>query len=345
MNKSVFGAPSSRDTLSEYETRRVLGSERYSRELMLDALGRLCEAERALYSRSDSAADYDYSAFKYEENIFAEGNSVHILRHLRYDKHELHTHRFYEIICQLAGEGSAEVAGQDIKLWPGTVCLLAPGTGHCVKVFSPDAITLKIILRQSDFDGVNKHLLCKNTLISSFFSSSLYSSEERGGWLKFETGGDIDVLDTLLRMRYHEVRAAETDSLMKEALLVELFCYLIERHMKSSRSAFARDAAGGIAAYISENFRTVTLDELSREFHFTGNYISRILRRASGSSFSALVGKIRVEHACRLLAETNMTVGEVMNDSGFGCREFFYKKFREYTGMTPREWRRQNKME
>ena len=344
MNKCIYGAPASKLPVSEYETRAIRASQRYSRGLMLELLSRFCDCEIRLKQNISPAADYDYMAFRSEENIFSEGNTTHILRHLRYDLHEPHSHRFFEIVCQAFGEGTLELSGQRLRLVPGTICLLAPGTVHRVEAFADDSIILKIILRQSDFDGIYRRIFRSNTLLNSFFMSSLYG-QEGSGRLIFETGGDPDILDTLLRMRYHEIRASATDSLMKEALLCELFCYLTDRHIGSASSVIGHDAAGRLVAYINEHFRTVTLSELSREFHFTGNYISRILRRASGSSFGELVGRLRVEHACRLLAETPLPISEVMSDSGFGCREFFYKKFREYTGTTPLEWRRQNKME
>lgn len=344
MNKCIYGAPASRMQVSEYETRAVQNSQRYTRELMLDLLGQFCDCERRLKQNISPAAEYDYTAFKNEDDIFIKGSSIHILRHLRYDLHEPHSHDFFEIVCQVRGEGILELSGQPMRLATGTICLLAPGTTHRIEAFADDSIILKIILRQSDFDGIYRRIFRSNTLLNSFFVSSLYG-QEGSGRLIFETGGDPDILDTLLRMRYHEIRASATDSLMKEALLCELFCYLTDRHIGSASSVIGHDAAGRLVAYINEHFRTVTLSEMSREFHFTGNYISRILRRASGSSFGELVGRLRVEHACRLLSETPLPISEVMNDSGFGCREFFYKKFREYTGMTPREWRRQNKME
>mgnify|MGYP005773813375 FL=1 len=344
MNKCIYGAPASRMQVSEYETRAVQNSQRYTRELMLDLLGQFCDCERRLKQNISPAAEYDYTAFKNEDDIFIKGSSIHILRHLRYDLHEPHSHDFFEIVCQVRGEGILELSGQPMRLATGTICLLAPGTTHRIEAFADDSIILKIILRQSDFDEIYRRIFKSNTLLSGFFMSSLYSPTGSGR-LIFETGGDDDILDTLLRMRYHEVRASSVDGLMKEALLCELFCYLTDRHIGKASSVGGSDTVGRLIVYINEYFRTVTLDDLSREFHFTGNYISRILRRATGSSFGELISRLRVENACRLLCETPLSIGEVMNDSGFGCREFFYKKFREYTGMTPREWRRQNKME
>ena len=164
-----------------------------------------------------------------------------------------------------------------------------------------------------------------------------------GGWLRFDAGDDPALADILLRMRYHEVRAALTDNVMEEALLMQLFCRLVTDHAQNASASFGSDGAGKILLYIGEHFRTVTLKELTGRFHFTGDYISRIVRRASGRSATELIASLKIEHACRLLASTDLPVQEIWQDSGFGCKEFFHKKCRETTGMTPMAWRKMAK--
>lgn len=338
--KNIYGAPSTGVPISAYEAGRI-GAEDYTKELMLDVLSRLTEDEQRLKSGGEPmpASDYDYGALGLEDNVFAEGNIVHVLRHLRYDRHEKHTHRFFEIVCQVRGKGIAEAAGERLCLDEGSICLLSPGTSHRIEASDDASIILKIMIRRSDFDEIYTHLLRSDTLLTGFFRCSLSGGEDSQGWLLFGTGGDPEILDTLLRMRYYEVRGALTDNVMKEALIMQLFCRLVSKHMSGVRASYGGGTAGRLICEIKENFRTVTLEELSEKYHFTKDYISRLLRRASGKSFTGLVLDMRLDHACRLLRTTVLPISDIAADSGFGCREFFCKKFRERTGMTPTEWR------
>ena len=223
--KEIYGAPATKVPLSPVEDRMIRREKAdYSPELMKKLLTDLTPDETAM-KEGRAPTDYDYRAFSFEDSVFDRGNIIHILRHLKYDRHEVHSHKFFEIICQVAGKGAAIIANERIELSPGIICLLSPGVMHRVEVFSDDAILLKIILRKTDFDAIFRQLLRSSTLLSSFFSSALY--DENSGWLSFDSNGDGEITDILLRLRYHEVREAPTDPTMKEALVMQLLCLLI----------------------------------------------------------------------------------------------------------------------
>ena len=340
--KSIYGAPSTGVPLADDETAWARSGEPYSEKTMTELLLRLTDMEQHLKNGDGGRIDYDYSAFREEGNIFTEGSIVHVLRHLRYDRHEVHAHAFFEIICQLSGTASLTLGDSHETLSEGEICFVAPQMPHRIYLNEDDAITLKIILRRSDFDEMYRQLLRRASVLSHFFRSALYG--EGAGWLCFDTAGDAEIRAVLFRMRWHEVRAAMTDDMMKQALIMQLFCLLTERCIDRTRAASSAGIEGRVLAYIAENYRTVTLDELSEVFHFSGDYLSRIVKRAAGKSFSDVVIGMKLERACTLLDTTDLPVEQVALACGFGCREFFYKTFRRTLGMPPAKWRkRENK--
>ncbi|WJH33967.1 helix-turn-helix domain-containing protein [Paenibacillus sp. CC-CFT747] len=50
-----------------------------------------------------------------------------------------------------------------------------------------------------------------------------------------------------------------------------------------------------------------------------------------------------MEHAKRLLKETNRMIGWVASQSGYPNEKYFCRVFREVTGMLPSEYRRHEK--
>ncbi len=336
---NVYGAPSTGIPLSTREDSIIRGGESYSAALMSELLRELTPDELLLRADERSASDYDYKAFRSESNIFASGHSVHILRHLRYDLHEPHQHDYFEIFCQVFGTGVAEISGEKLVLTAGTVCLLSPGTTHRLEARSDASVILKIILRESDFEEYSRRLLRSDSLLTGFFRASLHGGS---GFLMFETGDDSEIRELLLRMRYHEVRRALTDPLMKESLLLQLFCRLVSDYIGNAHAGFTDGVEGRILMRIGEEFRSVTLGKLAEEFHFTRDYISRLVRKLTGQSFSELVASLRVEHACRLLEDHSIPIAFIAVDSGFGCREFFNKKFREVKGISPSDYRKKH---
>ncbi len=52
-----------------------------------------------------------------------------------------------------------------------------------------------------------------------------------------------------------------------------------------------------------------------------------------------LIRQIKLKHAANLLKTTSLTVQEIMFDSGFNNKSWFYRKFSEMYGMSPKEYR------
>ena len=58
-----------------------------------------------------------------------------------------------------------------------------------------------------------------------------------------------------------------------------------------------------------------------------------------GITFLRYLNEVRISHAGRLLMNTDMSVSEVMNESGFTNQTIFNRLFKEIYGMTPRQAR------
>jgi AraC-like DNA-binding protein len=70
------------------------------------------------------------------------------------------------------------------------------------------------------------------------------------------------------------------------------------------------------------------------EFHF-----ARLFKRVTGQTPHAYVAGVRLARARRLLAESELSVGEVGERVGYSSASHFAKVFREATGLTPTAYR------
>ena len=93
--------------------------------------------------------------------------------------------------------------------------------------------------------------------------------------------------------------------------------------------------------YIRDHSGSVTLSELAREYSYHPNYISAILSKEIGKSFSRIVLESRMERALLLITNTSLPVEEIADLIGYRDQSNFYKAFREYYGTSPRDYLRQ----
>lgn len=98
-----------------------------------------------------------------------------------------------------------------------------------------------------------------------------------------------------------------------------------------------------IMRYVQSHYRDVTLEELSENFHLSAPYLSKYIREHTGSTFQEIVKKARMKKAKSLLKETNRTVESIAADVGYETVEHFNRLFKKNYGMTPVQFRRDQK--
>ena len=99
------------------------------------------------------------------------------------------------------------------------------------------------------------------------------------------------------------------------------------------------DRIGQILGFIRKHYRTVTLDDLSREFYLSKPYLSRYIRDKSGMTFGGNVQKIRLGKATSMLRSGNMRVERIAESVGYPNVEHFNRLFKKTFGCTPVQYR------
>lgn len=92
--------------------------------------------------------------------------------------------------------------------------------------------------------------------------------------------------------------------------------------------------------YIQDNFaKGLTLEEVSGVAGFSPSYFSTIFRKETGENFSDYLMHIRVEHAKSLLRDSRIRIKDICSQVGYYDYKRFTKKFKELTGVSPKEYR------
>ena len=95
--------------------------------------------------------------------------------------------------------------------------------------------------------------------------------------------------------------------------------------------------------FLMENFtRPVKLEEVAAVVHLSPAAFCRFFKQRTRKTFVEYLNEIRVNHACRMLVESDMPVGEICYACGFNNLANFNRQFRRISGTTPLHWRRKN---
>lgn len=94
-------------------------------------------------------------------------------------------------------------------------------------------------------------------------------------------------------------------------------------------------------AYIFKNLTTdIRMSEAAALAHMSEPTFSKYFKKASGFTFSDMVRKLRIAHACRLLDQTDKPIAQISEASGYSNLANFNRQFLSETGMTPTLYRR-----
>lgn len=97
-----------------------------------------------------------------------------------------------------------------------------------------------------------------------------------------------------------------------------------------------------IYSFVSDHFtQTISLEEISDKVSMTEQAFSRYFKNKTGKTFTQFVNQYRLVHASKLLAEEHLSITDICFESGFNNFSHFNKKFKEFTGKSPSQYRNQ----
>lgn len=109
---------------------------------------------------------------------------------------------------------------------------------------------------------------------------------------------------------------------------------------KGSYDPDSEDPLESILTYIyNEYTKQHTLQEMAELFHLSVASFHRYFKKRTGMSYIEYLHSIRLNNAKKMLLQTNLYVDDICYECGFNNVSFFDRKFKENTGMTPREFR------
>ena len=99
-----------------------------------------------------------------------------------------------------------------------------------------------------------------------------------------------------------------------------------------------------VRRYIDHHFKeSLTLDQLAEEAHMNKFYLSHAFKQEYGISPINYMISRRLEESKYLLAETDLSMSQISQLLGFSSLSYFSQVFRKTQGLSPMEYRQDNK--
>lgn len=244
-----------------------------------------------------------------------------------------HVHPEYEIVYVHNGSGRRHIGTHISQYEEGVLLFLGPNIPHLplsnqsnpdnfevVVQFTEEFIGQKMAafpeftgiqdLKRRSLSGISFGRVTKHKLQSYIKPSEQMSSSERLLWL-------LQLLNDLAQSKDYELLNAYGAF--------------------SDKSQMDYDRVRTIFKRVSDHYeKDLSLDSLADEVGLTKNSLCRFFKKTTGKTIIDYLNEYRIGIAKEHLVDGRNTVSEVLYKCGFNDPSFFYKKFKQVTGVSPK---------
>lgn len=101
-----------------------------------------------------------------------------------------------------------------------------------------------------------------------------------------------------------------------------------------------RDSMGRVIRYVREHLaEEIALSDAAAAAFLSPNYLAHLVKKETGKTFTEIVTERRLEKAQELLMSTGARIGDIARQCGFADEAYFTRRFRQWHGQSPRQWR------
>lgn len=239
-----------------------------------------------------------------------------------------HYHDFYEIYYLESGERYHIIRDSVYVIHPGQFVLFAPYVMH--HSYGAENVSFKRMVL--------------------YFQPSEIQSQEL---LKIiEAGSGVYTADTksqhfIHQLMLHILKEEENLSPFKEEYmhsLLNILLMTIIRQVPKPVQQVKQTLVGQVIDFIHNNYNEdITLEVLSRRFYVSPYYLCREFKRCTNRTIVQYINVTRIMNAQRKIMETDKSITEVGNITGFSNITHFNRVFKQYTGLTPSQYRKLSK--
>ena len=248
----------------------------------------------------------------------------------------MHNHDYYELNYITKGKSFQVVGEENYVFEPGTMLIMHPSVFHATYM-AKSSKGFNILIRKEFIEKLN-HLFstkCENNPLERLISKSsymIYKSKNTKFFDKYFLNLDEKQKELLTK---NGMLSVYSENLITQMLL-DICCAESSKKLKTEyaevKNASTPDT---ILQYLKDNYKTVTLESVSKKFGYSQSQMGRIIMKYTGFTFSSYIISARMSEATFLVINTDKTVAQIAAEVGIHSTEYFCRLYKKQVGLSP----------
>jgi AraC-like DNA-binding protein len=312
---------------------------------ILDRLGVITDEEREIINGRTEIDRNRYTEGQElvidSKKMLEHGKMIRIRPHTRFVHFPKHKHNYIEVIYMCKGETVHFIDGEKVVLKTGELLFLNQHATQEILPAGEEDIGINFIILPEFFDTAFEMMGEEENLLRDFLVGCLCFDPRYASYLHFQVADVLPVQNLVENMVWTLLSDQPNKRSINQITMGLLFLQLMHYTDKISHSqeSFEQKLIFQVLTYIDENYKDGELTELSSLLSYNIYWLSRAIKRLTGRTYKELLQVKRLNQASVLLLNTRLSVTDISIAVGYDNTSYFHRIFRNYYGMSPKEYR------
>lgn len=312
---------------------------------LLNALSVITEEERKILDGNTSIDQTLYSDDKELvvdcKKLLNSGKLIQVRPHTRFIHFPKHKHNYIEMIYMCSGSTTHIVNGTTITLNCGELLILSQNAIQEILPASKEDVAINFIILPEFFDQSLNMMGTEKSLIRDFIVGCLKSSDSSLPFLHFKVSSVLPIQNLVENLAWTIVNNIQNKRLMNQITMGLLFLQLMNHtdKIEAGKNAYEQEMLIIVLQYIEEHYKDGELTVLANQMGCELTWLSKLIKKVAGSTYTELVQQKRLNKACYLLKTTQLSIIDISLAVGYDNFSYFHRLFKQTFGISPRTYR------
>lgn len=275
------------------------------------------------------------------EHFLQKGKLIQVRTHTRFVHFPKHRHNYVEMIYMCKGSTTHIVDGNRVVLEEGDLLLLNQNATQEILPAGENDIAINFIILPQFFDKAFEMIGAEDNLLRDFLVGSLCEDSRRTSYLYFHVSDVLPIQNLIENMIWSLLNSQWNKRSSNQLTMGLLLLHLINHieKMETGGKAYHQEFEVTVLNYVETQYRQGSLSELAEVMGYNIYWLSREIKKRTGKTYKELVQTKRMNQAAYMLTNSRVSIDEIIRMVGYDNSSYFYRKFKERFGVSPKKYR------
>ncbi len=274
--------------------------------------------------------------------------NIKVVKTSRFYPVPYHIHSFIEVGYMYSGSCEHTIKDKTYTLTEGQLYILDSDTPHAIGYLGEDCIHISLTFDRKYFNDSFFTRFSKDSILSKFLLNSISKHAYHDNFIHFNSERNRRIPTYVREILCEHLNPSINSVDIIDNYISLLFLELVniyERDCNNHEIHLPQGNIVPILKYIESNYRTCDLKGTADIFNMNANYLTSYLKKYTGYSFKQLVQRQKFQFINSQLLNTTLPIDSIAVSAGYENTTYFYKKYKEEYGCSPKEFREQHSVD